>query len=222
MKSIRALFLLLLGIWNYAAFAHPVAQGSVDIDLQPREMLVSFRVSNEQVFVASTFATAARQTNSPGTPTLENLWHDHATYLLDHVRVEVQGAILKGQLLSVKEPQDFTINGFTEYVLRFPFPSSNPKSLRITESLLGEIEFAPGNPWETTFTTRIKENGKVIDDNRVLSNKQPLEITPQWEEVATQNGRWNTAIGLFILAFVLFAVFSSILATTRPAVGHSR
>lgn len=203
MKSAFVLVFVFLCLWCAEIEAHPVAQGMVVFDVQRHELLATFRVSNEQVFVASTFGkTTTKPSNSP---TLENLWHDHSVYLLERVQVKADGSALKGQLISVKEPQDFTVNGFTEYVLRFPFPSASPKSLRIAQSLLSEIEFAPGNPWETTFNAQIKQEGRIIDETRRLTNKQPLEIALQWSGVSSRH-LGSLATGISFAAFAAFVV----------------
>lgn len=203
MKSAIVLVFVLLCAWSAQIGAHPVAQGSVEIDVQRHELRATFRVSNEQVFVASTFGKTTTKPSS--SPTLENLWHDHSVYLLERVQVEADGSAQKGQLVSVKEPQDFTVNGFTEYLLRFPFPSATPKSLRIAQSLLSEIEFAPGNPWETTFNAQIKQEGREIDGVRTLTTKQPLEIALRWPEASLPHLR-NVATGLSFAVFALFVV----------------
>ncbi len=164
---------LIAAFFGCRAFAHPVAQGSAEISFGQDALHASFRVSNEQIFVASTFAQGAAPAKS-----LDEMWREHASYLLAHVFVTVGDQSLKGELIRIEPPADTTTKGFTVYQLRFPFAGPAPAHVTIRQNLLNEIEFAPGNTWEATFVARILKDGKVIEEARLLGPKQqPLEIS---------------------------------------------
>jgi hydrogenase/urease accessory protein HupE len=161
----------LLTVLLTSARAHPVAQGSVDLSIEPDALRASFRVSNEQIFVASTFAGGGAPAAS-----LDEMWQSHAAYLLGHIHVSAGAGPLKGELLRVEPPEDKTTNGFTRYEVRFPVGSPAPATISIRQNLLNEIEFAPGNPWEASFVARISKDGEVVEEARLLGPKQPLEF----------------------------------------------
>ena len=78
-------FIMLLSLWLAAArsaLAHPVAQGSLDVQIFPDKIRVQARVSGEEVLVATTFATAA-ETKAKSLP---EIWQRHGQYLLDRSR----------------------------------------------------------------------------------------------------------------------------------------
>jgi hypothetical protein len=191
--------------WTLLAFlgaaspvlAHPVAQGSVEISIEEKAVVALFRVSNEQVFVASSGK------NAPPSASLDALWQDHADYLLAHVTALADGTALTGTLAKVEPPADLTTRGFTLYQLRYPWPNGTlPARLEIHQNLLSEIEFAPGNPWEATFVARIWHGERSLSEGALWSAKQPLvvSIEPQTDGQkmpSPQNSLPSLASGFF-------------------------
>jgi hydrogenase/urease accessory protein HupE len=171
-RAARALFSFLA--FPLHVFAHPVAQGSLELHSRAGAIEARFRISNEEVFVASTFA-------SPGTPptSLEEMWREHGRYLLAHIQVDADGVPLRGEVLKVIAPADQTTKGFVVYALRFPLATTGAYARRVgvREDLLNEIEFAPGNPWEATFVTRILLDDTVIAEGLLLTAQQPIDHT---------------------------------------------
>jgi hydrogenase/urease accessory protein HupE len=171
-----SLFLLFVGCARLAD-AHPVAQGSLEVRVDPGVVSMSWRVSNEQVFVASGFgspAVAAR--------TLEELWRDHGRYLLAHVFLEADGVRSTGEVLEVVFPQDRSVKGFVVYELQFPFtaPDARPARLSLRQDLLNEFEFAPGNRWEATFVVRLIQQEQVVREAVLWSAQQPILWDLNW------------------------------------------
>src|SRR5688572_13215977 len=72
--------------------AHPVAQGSVELRILPNAVMVFFRVSNEQIFVAESIGPNAKPAAS-----LEELWQRHADYVRDHVILLADGVVIPGK-----------------------------------------------------------------------------------------------------------------------------
>jgi hypothetical protein len=149
--------------------AHPVAQGSVELRILPNAVMVFFRVSNEQIFVAESIGPNAKPAAS-----LEELWQRHADYVRDHVILLADGVVIPGKITAVAPPVDRSVKGFTNYTLEFPVENLSHVELR--QSLLQEIEYAPGNPWEATFTVRVLRGEKVIREAAILATRQPLVI----------------------------------------------
>jgi hydrogenase/urease accessory protein HupE len=173
------LFALLCAYLVVAAEAHPVAQGSLDVAVESDALRTTFRVSNEQIFVASTFAPGAVPPKS-----LDEMWKEHAAYLLAHIHLTADAQELKGEFVQLTPPANTTTKGFTLYELRYPFASQAPRQVTIRQDLLSGIDFAPGNPWEATFVARVVKDGRTIEEARLLGPKQPLEIFINWDASA--------------------------------------
>jgi hypothetical protein len=152
-----------------AVHAHPVAQGSVEIRILPDAVTVHFRVSNEQVFVAESIGPNARPAAS-----LEEMWERHANYIRDHVVLLADGTAVPGKVMAVTPSTDRTVKGFTGYTLQFR--TENLTRLELRQNLLHEIEYAPGNPWEATFTARVVRGEAVIREAGIFTAKQPLVV----------------------------------------------
>ncbi|MES2570496.1 MAG: hypothetical protein V4710_10645 [Verrucomicrobiota bacterium] len=163
------LFLLLCGIATVRA--HPVAQGSMEVNVLPDHITVRTRVSNEQVFVAGTFG---KNSAAPA----GDLWALHGPYLLDHLRLEADGRPLEGKVLHVSVPDDKTTGGYASYELRYETPSTDTplRELRLRQDLLNEIEFAPGNMWEATLVLRQSQEGKVVREGLLFTHKEPIVL----------------------------------------------
>ena len=62
--------------------AHPVAQGALDLDVQPDKIFLHLRVSTEEVFVQNAFG-------NQNAATLAEAWPQHGEYLLKHFQISV-------------------------------------------------------------------------------------------------------------------------------------
>src|SRR5438477_4193172 len=131
MKTPRWFIILLslgLGVTR-SALAHPVAQGSLDIQILPDKVRVQARVSGEEVLVANTFAAVAH----PKAKSLPEVWQRHSQYLLEHLKVFADERRLTGTVLGVSASQ----NDWVVYQLEFTGLSRSAR-LRIEEDLLNE------------------------------------------------------------------------------------
>lgn len=126
--------------WSLAS-AHPVAQGQLDVQWQSQALLITARISDEQIMVAGMRISRA------DVDTLDELWADHGRYLLAHLQLRASAAEpLRGTVLGVRRAS----GNFVEYRLRYVLPADVPE-LRLQQDLLNEIEYAPRNPWEATY-----------------------------------------------------------------------
>jgi len=158
-------FLMLLLLWPVLVFAHPVSQGALAIDVVSGQLIVQAKVSTEEVFVSSAFADSQSQS-------LAEVWREHAQYFLRHVHIQADQQELVGQVQGISEA------GSEHILYTFVYPlAAAPKQLRISQNLLNEFMYAPGNPWEASFVVRMLAQGQAQQQGQLLTAKQPLTLT---------------------------------------------
>ena len=162
-KNRKGLVLIILWL-PVLAFAHPISQGAMTIDVAPDKLIVHARVSTEEVLVTDAFG-------SSNAASLAEAWQAHGQYFLSHVQIQADQQTLTGQVLKVSESGANHILYDLEYAL--PKPA---KQLSISQNLLNEFLYAPGNPWEASFVVSVQENGKTQHQGLLLTAKQPLAI----------------------------------------------
>lgn len=180
MKTKRFLCGLIMGLWWMASSvsAHPVAQGSLNVEVSTNAIHLRARVSTEEALVANTFATGSTKAES-----LTEVWRNHGEYLLQHFKVFADGNRLSGSVSDVDSSQ----NDFIVYEFEFPVTSA-PARLRVEQDVLNEIEFAPGNPWEATYVVSTAQQGGAGQQGLLLSRTQPLEVNYNWTNSAANTG----------------------------------
>lgn len=161
--------LLILLLFAVTVCAHPVAQGSLELDVRADGIHARVRVSNEQVFVQSAHAD-----NAPAS--LDEAWKAHGAYLLSKVQVAADGCALTGAMEKVEPPADHSVRGFAVYELRYPIPA-RPHELRLQQTLMNEISFAPGNPWEATFVVRVTSSGRTVSEGALFTHREPFVVS---------------------------------------------
>jgi hypothetical protein len=158
-----------------SAVAHPVAQGALDIQIEPQSIRVQARVSNEEIFVANAF----HSNEAPEVKTLPEVWARHGQYLLKHLRVSANQKALSGKMLEVAPSERDCV------VYSFEFTGvSSPSELRIEEDVLTEIEYVPGNPWEASYFVRIQQQDRLLQEGLLLSHSQPIQQRYDWADLA--------------------------------------
>ena len=164
----RLLAFLLLTL---AAHAHPVAQGTMEFVLHPDHLAIHARVSNEQVYVEAAF------TGAKAAERLEEAWRLHGDYVLGKLELRADGAVLAGAVEKITPPTDTSAQGFVTYDLRYPLPAGrSPAELIARQSLLNEIDFAPGNRWEATFLARLTHVGAPLGEPQLFTHREPLRF----------------------------------------------
>ncbi|HZE88004.1 MAG TPA: HupE/UreJ family protein [Verrucomicrobiae bacterium] len=149
------------------ASAHPISQGSLAIRIEASSVVVEARVPVEEVFVASALGTApAHPAASP--------WAEHGEYFLRHLQITADGRALSGAVRRVVEPGTGD-SGFARYNLEYPL-AAPPSRVSLTQDVLREIEYAPGNPWEATYVARVESAGVTAQDGLLLTSARPLTI----------------------------------------------
>jgi hypothetical protein len=176
------------GLWvlGATACAHPVAQGSMRVGIAPDRIVVDARISVEEVFVESSLSKSQRAAT-----TLDQLWPAHGEYLLHHLFVSADGALLAGRITEVTPPAVPTADQFVIYEIQYDLSAyaRPPMRLALRENLLNEFTFAPGNVWEATFVTRIEQEGRPAQEALLLAARQPIAFACDWTGGATDSPR---------------------------------
>ena len=188
--------------------AHPVAQGSMEIDAHPDYLTLRARVSNEQIFIAEAFGAPSAD--------LDSAFRKHGDYLLGKISVTAGSNALTGRVTEVSLPEDRTAKGFTHYTLRYDFaPGTATSEITLRQTLLNEIPFAPGNPWEATFIARLKSGTTTLREGALFTHREPLILSLTVASTGSvfgeylRHGVWHILEGwdhlLFMAALVLAA-----------------
>jgi hydrogenase/urease accessory protein HupE len=183
---LRLLALLLL-LGARAALAHPVAQGAMDIVIREDRLEVRARVANEQAFVAEALSSPA-----PGAGDgLEQLWASHGQYLLAHLHVHADGVAVPGELRGYTAPESTGLEGRITFQLEFRFPGTvrRPARVELTQNVLNEFQYAPGNRWEATYVVQIGQAGGQQQEGLLFTSRAPLAYHCDWSAAAPTGGK---------------------------------
>jgi hydrogenase/urease accessory protein HupE len=157
-----------------AIHAHPVAQGAMHVGIFPDHVAVEMRVSLEEVMVA---ATTAKTTPA----SFEDGLKQHGAYLLQHVHIAAGGRALTGSLKrseAMKKPDgtpdERALYEF-DYVCEKPAPA-----IDLSEDVLNEITYAPGNNWEASYIVSITQQNGGSQDGVLLSRKDAVHFDCDW------------------------------------------
>ena len=173
------LVLLLLAV---RAFAHPVSQGAMEVTVHPDRVSIHARVSVEEAFVAEGFGKEA-----PASDPAE-IWQRHGGYLLRHVVVEADGTKLPGRLLETTPPPNAAPNSRIAYDFEYPLGAPAPERIDVSQDVLNEFEFTPGNPWEATFVVTLGQEGRTALSGLLFTRKNPLVLACDWTAVSSPAG----------------------------------
>jgi HupE/UreJ protein len=173
LAAIAAFFLLV----GSRASAHPVAQGTMVVDVSEDKVRVEIIVSMEEVLVQS----ALSPPSGAGGNSTDELSRRHGDYLLGHVRVVADGQPLAGRLINVKPPSSQNTRPIYEFEYSL---TAKPAEIRVEQDILNEFDYAPGNRWEATFVVRVLQMGVVTLDGFLLTSRAPLVVRCSWQQVS--------------------------------------
>jgi len=149
-------------------WAHPVAQGALEIVVFPDRVALRPAVSSEEVLVAATYGG-----RSDLAPLL--MARRHGDYLLAHFRLSADGRALPGRVVRVPDRFD----GRLTYELEYPVSGGLPARLAVEQNVLREFDFAPGNPWEATYVVRAEVSGHPATEGVLLRSNEALQLDVQ-------------------------------------------
>ena len=165
---------LVSGLWlctiGHTAEAHPVAQGSMEVDVVSGKIRLSARVSLEEVLVQNALSSDA--TTARVAP--EEQRRRHGEYLLQHIRILADGHPLLGRVADITPPAA-SGSQRVAYLLEYELPAW-PGQIRIEEDVLNEFTYAPGNRWEATYVVRVTQAGQAPVEGLLLTSRDPLLI----------------------------------------------
>jgi hypothetical protein len=162
-----------VSLWAPLSEAHPVAQGAMDLTIAATQIRLQVRASMEEVLVQNTLSGG----QSNGQSSLENLCRKHGDYLLQHLQVSADGDAVGGRLTNVRTPQPGEVQRVI-YDLEYELPRA-PARLRITQNVLNEFDYGPGNRWEATYIVRAQRNSQPLVNGALLTSRSPLAIDCQ-------------------------------------------
>ena len=163
--------------------AHPVAQGSMEIEIAPNSIKVVARVSSEEAFVAQALGKTTEA------KTLHDVWQRHGDYLLNHIHVLADDRSLTGHLGSVTPPAGSSVSDPITYDLLFELAPDQlrPSSITVKQDVLNEFSFAPGNPWEAIYIVKIAQENRVVQEG-LFTSREPITVTCNWDQSASSAG----------------------------------
>jgi len=195
--------LYLLGVLLLAiaeAAAHPVAQGAMDLLIGPDAITLRARVSTEQAYVAEAFGHGDKAA------TLDEVWRRHGDYLLGHLHLSADGTPVTAEIQKIIPPAAASGENVT-YDLRFALPSGReqPRAIVLTQDVLNEFSFAPGNRWEATYVVRVNQAEHPIREGLLFTSREPLLLNVDWSPPGQQSN--ESAKTNMALAFVRHGIW---------------
>ena len=174
-------------LFPVSVWAHPVAQGSMDISIQGESVQLLARVSLEEALVANTFSA-----ESTSAMTTEAMIQAHGQYLARHVRLYVDDRIVTPSRMRSLDQSDAG-DAFLHYEFHYDLNGSGQSAedrrsqgsafpMSIEQDVLNEFDFAPGNPWEATYIVNIVREGQSVVVNQLLTSKAPIRFFPHASE----------------------------------------
>src|SRR5689334_11949571 len=155
--------------------AHPVAQGAMEIEVSSDKIRLQARVSMEEVFVQNALSSIRSNDDKPGP---DELCQRHGGYLLQHLSLFADGALLSGRLAKVVAPRKQGVQrAVYDFEYDLPFKTAQ---IRVSENVLNEFDYAPGNRWEATYVVGVVQPFRPSVDGLLLTSREPLVIDCQW------------------------------------------
>ena len=190
-----ARFFLVLQCAAFAALAHPVAQGAMDISMSADAIDIHARVSVEEAFVATAFGGKAN-----AGATLDEVWQRHGEYLLAHLQLTADGLPLAGKVTAQTPPASTAPEGRVAYDLRFDLPprKTRPGAIVLRQNMLNEFVFAPGNPWEASYIVRLSQAGHAAQTARLFTSREPLTFACDWSATPAPPASERSMAGAFV------------------------
>lgn len=161
--------------------AHPLAQGRMEVIIFPDHISLWARVSVEQVIVQQLLPTR----DDEKVETQSAAYRAHGGYLLKHLFVQADGKMLDGKVVTITEPEAKAVhpldaqNEFVTYEIEYPL-AGQPALIELSQNVLNEVDFTPGNRWEATYVLGIRQDQKTGLENLLLTCKASLPFSCDW------------------------------------------
>jgi hypothetical protein len=183
-----------------AAAAHPVAQGAMDIVIGADGVTIRARVSTEEAYVAEAFGEGRNA------GTLDEVWRRHGDYLLNHLHLTADGAAIAARIQKIIPPGPSEEH--VTYDLNFELSPGRkrPRSIVLTQDVLNEFNFAPGNRWEATYIVRVAQQDRPAREGLLFTSREPLVVACDWSSTSTES-QHDLEKGRMALAFLRHGIW---------------
>jgi hypothetical protein len=183
LRQMKAFWLMLpaclaTALWlaERPVLAHPLTQGAMDVVISRSGILLRARISIEEVIVSNSMRKDERSA------TLQDASRNHGLYLLQHVFVWADGKPLTGKLISVSGGDPSTDANVVNYEIAFDWQGKTaPHEIAISQNVMNEVEYAPGNRWEASYLTQIGYSEKELKSPSLLTSQRALTFKCDWE-----------------------------------------
>lgn len=161
--------------------AHPLAQGRMELVLAQDKITLWASVSLEEVVVQQSLPTS----DDGLIQTQADAYRVHGTYLLKHIFLTVDGSRLDGKVVGIQEPNNKTLTPgepgkeYVVYEIAYA-PSAPPTNIELRQDVLLELEYTPGNPWQSTYITGIRQGTSQGQENLLLTSANGLKYRCDW------------------------------------------
>ena len=173
-----ALIATLALVFSTIAIAHPLSQGSLDVRVESKSILVRVRVTVEEVAITNE-ATTPGAKPGPWATQAPTAFEQHAAYLASHLHILADGVLLAGGVVHVNPPDsvDPLTNASAEYELIYAIPAGHQlKLIQIQDDVLTDGNFAPGATWDATYVVKIAVPGGPSSEGMLVTKTNPVKF----------------------------------------------
>jgi hydrogenase/urease accessory protein HupE len=86
------------------------------------------------------------------------------------------GSRLRGSVTGFRPAPSAAPQALVTYHLRYLLTGSEPGTLALSQNVLSEFLFAPGNPWEATFMTTVRKGGVALLEGGLLTRDKVIQV----------------------------------------------
>ena len=181
----KAFFLsaVLLVAGTLSARAHPQLQDAMWIQFEPALARVAVNVSLHELSLERGFPLKEKTSADR----LDKEAVDNEGYILEHLQLAIGSTPLAGRVVRIISPSSITEpeQTFYQYELEYAYHGPPPGVVSVFQSMLHEIPYAAGMPWNISYSIRSKSYAAHEATSRLLPPQELLLIPTELPE-ATQ------------------------------------
>jgi hypothetical protein len=193
------------------ALGHPLSQGAMTIVVFPDHVDVQVRVTMEEFAVTDLFtaevpistpapmpatwpAGATQPITQPAmlppvlsTDKITAAYERHARYLAAHVHVTADGTTMTWKVMKITPPIEDQLPALQVLVYDIEYRPASPsplKDVEVTQNVLTDGRFEPGQSWESSYVTKICQEGQAFTTGLLLTRTNPVGLTCDWSHNA--------------------------------------
>jgi hypothetical protein len=174
------------------AWAHPLSQGQIQVRIDGRTITLHVSVAVEQLIIQQKLASGDDDTFA----ITAEACCKHGEYLLKHFFLTANDTIISGAIDKIVGPRDASIHvldiarNYVVYEIKYTLNAS-PAILVLSENVLNEMEYEPGNRWEVAYIVSVFRGGNVLHENMYLSSTTPLKVALAQHKLPASAPRMN-------------------------------